>query len=286
LTVGSSTPAYQYENLRIGNTDVIDVTRGKGQVCNEDGKEPVVYTGTQLALKSAGSYGEKPITNAIANFIRSWEFYDIDPDYIRQERLPMLFSPGQGLDSKGGALYSRLSKWTSNNPTILSAINNGMKACGNTMLEFSKSGKELKINEGLSKPLSLDVASDGTLRLLFYYTLPHQPDLPALVGIEEPERNLHPAVLTRVSHLLEQLAQKSQVIITTHSSQLLDCFTPASLQKDLAVVLLHRKGNQGTQAVSLETIQNDRKSVRDWMNDFGIGNAVFQSQLLQDIIGH
>ena len=45
-----------------------------------------------------------------------------------------------------------------------------------------------------------------------------------LIAIEEPERNLHPGAMTALAKVLEQLAERTQVIITTHSSQLLDAF--------------------------------------------------------------
>ena len=57
------------------------------------------------------------------------------------------------------------------------------------------------------------------LRLVSYYTLLNQSELPPLIAIEEPERNLHPGALVDVAKVLEQLAKRTQIIITTHSSQ-------------------------------------------------------------------
>lgn len=279
------TSVFAQELLRVDGQTVIDVSRGKGNVTNEDGTQRVPFSGSQLAIKSAGSYGNKPVTNKIANHIRSWRFYDTDPEYIRHERRSIL-NDESSLDLKGGALFSRLSKWASDDPLILEEINAALKAFGDTELEQATKRGTFRLKEGEFSSLPLDFASDGTLRLLFYYTLPYQPDLPALIGIEEPERNLHPGVLVKVSQLLESLSRKSQVVITTHSSQLLDCFSPASIGSDIAVILLHKKGEQGTQAISLEDIQASREALRDWMSDFGVGNAIFQSQLLQDIIGN
>jgi len=284
--------SFPREILTVQGDTVISVARGKGTVYDEDSSRPVPYRGTELALKSAGSYGKKPVTNAIARFIAGWDFYDIDSDRIRMEVQLGLISEraaevtGNRLEESGGGLMALLSQWASDDPSILKSVNQGLKACGGAELKMSKGKrKELSLLEDLSRPLTLDHASDGTLRLLFYNTLLYQPDLPTLIGIEEPERNLHPAVLTQVSSLLEQLAQKTYVVITTHSSQLLDCFTPESLADNLAIVLLRKKPGKGTEAISLEDIQADHEALRDWMNDFGIGNAIFHSQLLQDLMG-
>ena len=81
-------------------------------------------------------------------------------------------------------------------------------------------------------------ASDGTLRLVAYYILLNEPELPPLIAIEEPERNLHPGALTDIANVLEQIAERTQVIITTHSSQLLDAFNPKNLADSLGVLLL------------------------------------------------
>ena len=276
----------QKEQFRVNDVNVIDVVKGKGKVKNEDGSQPVPYTSEYLALKSAGSYGVKPITGITSDFIQSWQFYDVDPAAIRAEYNPGYLVRDQ-LDPLGGALYKNLATWSSENPYILDSINDGIKSCRSLDMVIERDKRRhLKINEGLTKLLPLSAASDGTLRLLFYLTLVHQPELPTLIGLEEPERNLHPAILTQVSSLLEELSAKTQVVITTHSSQLLDCFSPDKLKDgSLSVILLKKKAGLGTQAVSLSEISNDKEALNGWMSDFGIGNAVFHSQLLQDIMG-
>ena len=277
------------ESLSIAGTEVISVNNGKGFVCNEDGSESIPYQGVQLALKSAGSYGDRPITNAVAQLIQDWEFYDVDPSFIRGEMSRLQFDSLEQsgrLDRRGLALSPFLSHWAARDPAVLRSINEGMRVCGGTELEISGGrNKKLHLEEGLSKTLPLDHASDGTLRLLFYNALSYQPNLPSLIGIEEPERNLHPAALVQLGQLLEQLARKTQVIITTHSSQLVDCFSVDNLSKDLAVILLRKQAAQGTEALSVDKIRSEREALQDWMNDFGIGNAIFHSQLLQDLVG-
>ena len=38
------------------------------------------YRSNKLALRSAGDYGDKPVTSALTEFIQSWEFYDFQPE--------------------------------------------------------------------------------------------------------------------------------------------------------------------------------------------------------------
>ena len=112
----------------------------------------------------------------------------------------------------------------------------------------------------------------------------NQSELPSLISIEEPERNLHPGALTDIASVLEQLAERTQVITTTHSSQLLDNFKSESLSNSLGVLLLRNRPGLGTEVLNLEEIRGKRESLDGWITDFGIGSAIFDSGLLQDLM--
>jgi predicted ATPase len=43
----------------------------------------------------------------------------------------------------------------------------------------------------------------------------------SLTLIEEPERNLHPKILSRLVHLMEDASNKKQIITTTHNAEIL-----------------------------------------------------------------
>jgi predicted ATPase len=51
------------------------------------------------------------------------------------------------------------------------------------------------------------------------------PDPPGLIAIDEPEVGLHPSMLPLVAEHAVEASTHSQVILTTHSSQLLGAFT-------------------------------------------------------------
>ena len=134
------------------------------------------------------------------------------------------------------------------------------------------------------RPISLFRASEGTLRLVAYYILLNLPDLPPLIAIEEPERSLHPGALKDIAAVLKQLSERTQVIITTHSSQLLDAFNPDNISDSLGVLLLRNRPGLGTEIINLEDIRDNREGLDGWISDFGIGSAIFDSQLLQDLM--
>ena len=74
------------------------------------------------------------------------------------------------------------------------------------------------------------------------------------------------------------------MIITTHSSQLLDAFSSESLSDLVGILLLRNLPGHGTEVLNLEEIREDRAALDGWMTDFGIGSAIFESELLQDLM--
>ena len=89
--------------------------------------------------------------------------------------------------------------------------------------------------------------------------------------------DLHPGAMTALAK--GQLAE-TQVIITTHSPQLLDAFKPNDLSDSLGVLLLRNHPGRGTEVINLETIRRYRPALDGWITDFGVGSAVFKSALL------
>lgn len=279
------------ENLLVDRIKIISVLNGEGQVQDEDSKNRTTYKSNKLALKSAGDYGNKPVTNALTKFIRGWEFYDFHPDFIRNHLttfVPMTKDVRESLqlDSYGFRLGEVLSYWHMNTPEDFRIVSESLAACTNTSIDYrSVNGKrQLCLLEGYKNPISVENASDGTLRLLVYHTLLNQPELPPFIAIEEPERNLHPGALKEIAYILEKLAERTQVIITTHSSQLLDAFDSKRLSDSLGVLLLRNRPGLGTEVLDLETIRTKREALDGWMTDFGMGSAVFDSELLQDLM--
>ena len=237
----------------------------------------------------AGNYGDKPTTRALTEFIKEWQFYDFDTDFIRGSLRE--FSPAEKeigeppkLDSFGRSLPEVLWNWHKNFPENFQNVSDSLASSTNFEIDQCTidGQKQLCLLEGYEKPIQLRRASEGTLRLIAYYILLNEPELPPLIAIEEPEQNLHPGALTDIANVLEQIAQYSQVIITTHSSQLLGAFNPESLGDSLGVLLLNNRPGFGTEVLNLEDYRGKKKALDGWIADFGIGSAVFDSGLLPD----
>ena len=79
--------------------------------------------------------------------------------------------------------------------------------------------------------------SDGTLRALGLLMAVFQRPAPSLIAIEEPESTIHPGALGAILDLLRNASAMMQVVVTTHSPELLE----AKWIKDenLRIVSLH-----------------------------------------------
>ena len=288
------------EKLLVNNVEVISTQNGQGEVTDEDGKNETKYKSNKLALKSAGDYGEKPITSTLTEFIKDWKFYNFRPEYIRGQLSGFPFiiveevrsgkskelRESPKLDDDGSTLSALLSYWYENTPERFHSVSESLAKCTNLRIDHCPIDEEdqLCLLEGYKQPIPLRRASDGTLRLVAYYILLNEPELPPLIAIEEPERNLHPGALTDIANALERISERTQVIITTHSSQLLDTFNLENLSDSLGVLLLRNPPGRGTEVINIEDIRGDRPALDGWIIDFGVGSAIFESELLQDLM--
>ena len=294
LKADSDNP-YFAEELSVSGQKVISIKNGEGTVLDEDGKNETKYKSNRLAMNSAGDYGHKPITNAFTEFIKGWKSYDFQPGYMRgpvAKFTELILGRTQELrdspklDHDGSTLQLLLTDWYENASDRFHRVSTSLAECTNLKIDHCQVNGEsqLCLLEGYGQPIPLERASDGTLRLVAYYILLNEPELPPLIAIEEPERNLHPGALADISNVLEQISERTQVIITTHSSQLLDAFNFENLSKSLGVLLLLNRPGNGTEVLNIEEIREDRDSLDGWISDFGIGSAIFESELLQDLM--
>jgi predicted ATPase len=103
--------------------------------------------------------------------------------------------------------------------------------------------------------------SDGTLRFIALTTLFLQPDdfMPSVIIVDEPELGLHPTAITMLASMVKQASVKSQVILATQSTLLLDHFQPED-------VLIADLVDGATQ---LTRLKPDR--LAKWLEDYSLG---------------
>ncbi|MFM2344085.1 MAG: hypothetical protein RLZZ210_695 [Pseudomonadota bacterium] len=122
---------------------------------------------------------------------------------------------------------------------------------GYTMLEWYH-------KDDLDTPLYPSVLSDGTLRFICLTTLLMQPVelIPEIVLIDEPELGLHPYAINILYAMLEQVSQNKQIIITTHSIELIN-----QCNLDYIIVVDQEDGISSFKRYNQDELKN-------WINDY------------------
>lgn len=105
--------------------------------------------------------------------------------------------------------------------------------------------------------------SDGTLRFLCLLAVLLAPSPAPLICIDEPELGLHPDVVHKVAGLLRDASTRTQLIVTTHSAELLDALS----DEPECVSVFERVDGQTT----VERLAGQQ--LLDWLKEYGIGRA-------------
>jgi len=123
---------------------------------------------------------------------------------------------------------------------------------GRVLLKWTEKGSDIVFGS--------HQASDGTLRVMALLALLMQPeeDLPAVLILDEPELGLHPYAITIVAGLLRSVSRRSQVILSTQSSVLVDQFEP----KD--VIVVDRQEREST----FRRLGTDE--LKEWLEDYSL----------------
>lgn len=185
-------------------------------------------TADRLALVSlSGLAGFRPAFDAL----KSMGFYNLNPKLMREPQKPQ---DGRLLRPVGENIVSTIGHLERVAPETLALIERYLQTVVPTVhgVERKQMGslETLEFRQdmaGAKHPWKFPAQnmSDGTLRALGILTALFQGNqdfAPSLVGIEEPETALHPAAAAALREALDRAAKTTQVIVTSHSPELLD----------------------------------------------------------------
>ncbi len=139
-----------------------------------------------LAVNTLGQFARHPRVSALRRFISGWYLSYLSAESTR------------GVPEAGP--QERLSQSGDNLRRLLLQI------------------KDAPFEE----PILAKFASDGTLKMLAYLTVLYDPHPAPLIGIEEPENQLHPRLLPQLAEECRAASANSQLLVTTHSPYFVD----------------------------------------------------------------
>jgi predicted ATPase len=115
--------------------------------------------------------------------------------------------------------------------------------------------------EGLNSRTPAERLSDGTLRWLTLLIILFDPTPPPVICIDEPDLGLHPDMIPTLADLLRDASTRTQLVVTTHSTGLVDAFSDTP-----EVVCVCEKVEGATQIRRL-----DAERLAVWMEDYSLG---------------
>ncbi|MFN0036428.1 MAG: AAA family ATPase [Saprospiraceae bacterium] len=205
----------------------LDFKRGEGKVITgelpdeQDQRQEEKLRNTEtLAVNTLGQLARHPRASAVREFISGWYLSYLSADSTRG--VPEA-GPQERLTDIGDNLPNVIQYLNEQHPDRLKKILDTLaqrvprlEKVGVKMMEDGRLLLQIK-DAPFEQPILSKFASDGTLKMLAYLTLLYDPNPPRLIGIEEPENQLHPRLLPDLCEECRNAAGRSQLMVTTHS---------------------------------------------------------------------
>ena len=213
-----------------------------------------------LAIKGLAQFEKFPAVKSLGNLIENWHISDFHISKARPEQdvglAEHLSREGENLSLVVDFLHrfhrpvfdSILEKLKARVPGI-SHVESKVTEEGKVLLKFQDGSFE--------DPFLARHVSDGTIKMLAYLVLLHDPKPHSLLCVEEPENQLYPSLLEELAEEFREHAQRGgQVLVSTHSPDLLNAV-------DLEEVfwIVKKDGNSTIQRAA------DSKQVSEYMRD-------------------
>ncbi len=214
---------------------LIDLSHGEGKATtlleSPGGLEPIerpihLKDPSALAIKGLGQFKEFRAATELSDFLESWHISDL---HIDDARLSNEAGYAEHLSPRGDNVAQVAQSLYENHPDRFQRILDIMRARvpGITSVEAKPTvdGRlVLRFQDGSFKdPFIARYVSDGTIKIFAYLVLLHDPKPHPLLAVEEPENQLHPALLRELAEEFRDYARRGgQVFVSTHSPEFLN----------------------------------------------------------------
>jgi predicted ATPase len=210
------------------------------------------------------------IRNAISE-IFVYDYFDTTPKSpIRKPMLPTserrLMPDGTNLPQILNTIKINHKSSYSKIASMLNEVNPKFKGFD---FNFLGGNIELMLEEDyINSSIHVTSISDGTLRYLCLLSILFNPERGSIICIDEPEVGLHPDMISNIGNAITEASEKSTIIISTHSENLLNCF-------ELDNIRVFEKDDHNSTKVFVYN-QNDFKG---WYDEFSTGKMWRQGDL-------
>jgi predicted ATPase len=186
-----------------------------------------------IAVNTLGQLAEHPRIAALREFITDWYVSYLS---ISDARGQPEAGPQERLTKSGDNLANVIQYLAEQHPDrledIFGILRRRVPRIERILAETMPDGRLLlQIKDApFSAPILARFASDGTLKMLAYLILLHDPDPSSFIGIEEPENFLHPRLLPDLGEECRAAGERTQLLVTTHSPFFLNVMRPEEVR--------------------------------------------------------
>ncbi len=214
----------------------LDFVKGEGSVVTGDMPDQdderlkeKLASSDMLAVNTLGQLAKHARVRALREFISDWYLSYLAADHTRgipeagaQERLS---ETGDNLPNVIQYLKEQHPKQLQH---ILNVLGQRVPRLERVEVDFMPDGRLLMTlkDAPFNQPVLSKFASDGTLKMLAYLTMLYAPAPPKMIGIEEPENQLHPRLLQELAEECREATYTSQLMVTTHSPFFVNALRP------------------------------------------------------------
>lgn len=179
-----------------------------------------------LAVKGLTQFERFPAAVALGNLVENWHLSDFHISRARPEQevgyAEHLSREGDNLSLVVDFLHKRHPEVFGEILARLAARVPGIKRVESKVTEEGR--VLLKFQDGaFEDPFLARYVSDGTIKMLAYLVLLHDPSPHPLLCVEEPENQLYPSLLWDLAEEFRTYSQRGgQVFVSTHSPDFLN----------------------------------------------------------------
>jgi predicted ATPase len=215
----------RYLNAEDGQYSYFELGNGEKQ------RSEGILSGLELALAQVPRLHPEPEAFR-AMLARTWHYSSLDISPRAAVRLPQSLTPATRPGPNGEDLYSALYNLRASQPDVYERIRVLLQqgfpdfrrlefpvvGAGQVTLAWyeDRNGRAFYPNE----------LSEGTLRFLWLAAILLAPPAPALILLDEPEVSMHPDLIKLLSALLQDASARSQIVVATHSPDLIRWLQP------------------------------------------------------------
>ncbi len=165
---------------------------------------------------------------AVRERMRGWRFYDqLRTDRDAPARQMQIGTQTVSLASDGSDLVSAVQTLLEigDHDGFETAIDDAFPEARIEIREERGKFELYMHQKGLLRALNAAELSDGTLRYIMLVTALLTPRPPELLVLNEPETSLHPNLFLPLARLIDQAANRVQIILVSHAAELVDYFS-------------------------------------------------------------